>query len=299
LHAHDVPTVLQGSYGGYAGWFMGGLHDGGLPFLMATVRTNVHTVGVGIATSFLYQPGRVMASITTLALLVLFGYGAWRVRRRAPVTLVFLVLYIGLVLAWPDQPLRFVWGLWPVLMVLLLVPMEVLQQRESPRPARVGVAIAGLLLLPGMLRYNGRGFSGKWWENIPRSMTDRAQTSIRWVRMHTHPTDVVASESDPMIYLYAERHAVPVATFTALQYLRNRTPQQNADYLRQIIKAEHPQFVLVQSPGELNAARVLAADTTAAPRLTLTDSTADAYVFTVGAPAAPPPPAAPPDSTGG
>ncbi|HEU4988550.1 MAG TPA: hypothetical protein VFT41_02055, partial [Gemmatimonadaceae bacterium] len=163
LHANDLPPVLQGSYGGYAGWFMGGLHDGGLPFLIATVRTNLHTIGVGIATSFLFQPGRLFASITTLALLVLFGYGAWRARRRAPVTLIFLLLYFGLVVAWPDQPLRFVWGVWPVLMVLLLVPMEVLQHPESPRAARIGVAVAGLPLLPGMLRYNVRGFSGKWW----------------------------------------------------------------------------------------------------------------------------------------
>ncbi|OYV71814.1 MAG: hypothetical protein B7Z72_06135, partial [Gemmatimonadetes bacterium 21-71-4] len=39
-HAHDVPALLQGSYGGYTGWFMDGVHAGGLPFLVATIRVN-------------------------------------------------------------------------------------------------------------------------------------------------------------------------------------------------------------------------------------------------------------------
>ena len=296
LHAHDVPPALSGSYGSYSGWFVGGLRDGGVPFLVATVRTNVHTLAVGVATSFAFQSGRLIAAVTTLALIALFGYGAWRVRRRAPVTLIFLALYLALVVVWPDQPLRFVWGLWPVLMVLLVVPMEALQTHDTPRGMRIGVAVAGLVLLPGLLRYNGRGFKGKWWENIPRAMTDRAQPAIRWVRVHARPADVVAAESEPMIYLYAERRSVPVATFTALQYLRNRSDGQNADYLRQIIDAEHPRFVLVQSPGELAAARALAADTTVSPGLTLADSTNGSYVFRVGV-RAPAPPAPPADST--
>lgn len=286
LHAHDLPAVLQGSYGSYSGWFLGGLRDGGLPFVIATAGVNVHTLAVGVATSFRYTPSAWVTAITVLSLALLLGYGAWRVRRRAPVTLLFLALYLGLVIVWPDQPLRFVWALWPVLMVLLFAPLEVLQAATvpaAPRPWRIAVAVAALCLLPGMLRYNVRGYAGNWWASIPRSMTERAQPTIRWVRVHAHRNDVVAAESEPMVYLYGEREAVPVAAFTALQYLRGRTSQENAENLRQILAASGARYVLVHSPGELDAARTLAAMPNATPALTLSDSTGGLYVFTVGA----------------
>ncbi len=286
VHAGDVPPVLQGAYGGYAGWFAGGLHAGGVPFLLATIHTNVYRIVVGVATSFEFASSAALATVTVAALAVLFGYGAWRVRRRAPITLVFLALYLGVVVAWPDQPLRFVWGLWPVLMVLLLVPLEVLRAPDTARPARIGVAIAALCLVPGLLRYTARGYAGSWWANIPRTMTDRAQPAILWARTHTRPHEIVAAESEPMVYLYADRQAVPVATFTALQYLRGRTSQQNADALRQILQASGARYVLVQSPGELDAARTLAGTPGATPALALTDSTHGLYVFTVRGPGA-------------
>lgn len=296
LYAGDVPSVLRGSYGSYGGWFVGGLQAGGVRFLLATARTNIHALVVGVTTSFLVQPGDAVVWVTMLLLTFLFSYGVWRARHRAPVTLVFLALYLGLVVVWPDQPLRFAWGLWPVLMVLLLVPVEVAQSSKVPRALRLAVGVAVLLLVPGILRYNVRGFAGKQWESIPRGMTDRAQPTIRWVRQHARRTDVVAAESEPMVYLYTDRRSVPAETFTALQYLRSRTAAQNADELRQIVESGHVRFVLVHSPAEVDAARAMAADTTRLPRLTLTDSTSGTYVFTVGTP---PKPAAPPtDSTG-
>jgi hypothetical protein len=284
LHAHAVPPVLQGSYGSYSGWFMGGLHVGGLPFLIATIRVNVARMAAGITASFQYAPSPRIATVTMLALVFMFGYGAWRVRRRAPVTLVFLALYLALVAAWPDQPLRFVWGLWPVLMVLLLVPLEVVMAPTAARPLRVAVALAALCLVPGLLRYNTHGYAGGWWASIPRTMTERAQPAIRWVRANTRPGDVMASESEPMIYLYAEREAVPVMTFTAVQYLRDRTAQENAQALRQILVASHARYALVRSPAELDAARTLAAQPGATLTLTLSDSMPGLYVFTVGPP---------------
>ncbi|HUX34353.1 MAG TPA: hypothetical protein VMV51_10840 [Gemmatimonadaceae bacterium] len=285
LHAHDVPAVLQGSYGSYGAWFLRGVRDGGLPFVVATARVNAHTLALGVATSFRFTPSAAVTAITELALAWLLAYGAWRVRRRAPVTLVFLALYLGLVVVWPDQPLRFAWALWPLLMVLLFVPLEVLQApaEAAPQTLRIAIAAAALCLLPGMLRYNGRGYAGDWWESIPRGMTERAQPTIRWVRVHAHRGDVVAAESEPMVYLYAEHEAVPVAAFTALQYLRNRTSQENAENLRQILQLSGARYVLVHSPGELDAARTLAAMPNAAPSLTLSDSTGGLYVFTVGA----------------
>ncbi|HEU4988683.1 MAG TPA: hypothetical protein VFT41_02725, partial [Gemmatimonadaceae bacterium] len=144
---------------------------------------------------------------------------------------------------------------------------------------------------------NARGFANDWWDSIPRAATARAQPAIRWTRVHTRRTDVVAGASEPMLYLYAEREALPVATFTAVQYLRDRTDGENADDLREIVQAGGARYVLVQSPGELAAARALAADTAARPRLTPVDSAGGLYVFAVGdAPPPAAPPAAPTDS---
>ncbi len=283
VHAHDVAPVLQGAYGGYFGWFVDGVRALGAAQLLDTARVNVATIAVGVATSFRYSVSTAMTMLVVLLLAALLGYGAWRARRRAPVTLLFLALYVALVVVWPGGPLRFIWGVWPLLMLVLLVPLEVLRSPTAPRALRVAVAMAGLCLVPGMLRYNARGYRGAWWASIPRSMGDRAQAAIQWVRLHTRRSDVIAGEAEPMIYLYAERQAVPVATFTAAQYLHDRTPAQNAEYLRQILQASGARFVLVQSPGEVDAARALAADSTASPRLTLADSTGGLYVFDVGA----------------
>jgi hypothetical protein len=283
IHAHDVAPALQGAYGSYMGWFMGGLHAGGLPFVIATLRVNAVRLAAGVAASFQVMPQPPMVLATLVALVAMLGYGAWRVRRRAPVTLLFLGLYLAVVLVWPDQPLRFAWGVWPLLMAILVVPLEALQTPATTRGLRAGVVAAALLLAAGVVRYNGRGYAGEWWASIPRSMTARAQSAITWTRVHTRRGAVVAAESEPMIYLYADREAVPAATFTALQYLRPRTPQENAEALRRIVQASNARYVLVQSPGELDAARALAATPGASPSLTLADSTGGLFVFAVDA----------------
>jgi hypothetical protein len=279
LHGHDVTPVLRGSYGSYLGWFVGGWRDGGIPFVIATARVNVRALVVGVTTSFQYAANPVVSAGTAIALALMLGYGVWRVRRRAPVTLLFLAGYMGLVIVWPDQPLRFVWGIWPVVMGLLFVPLEALRTPTAPRRLRIAVAAVAVLLVPGVLRYNVRAYRGSWWASIPRSMTNRAQPAIRWVRLHAEHSDVVAGESEPMLYLYAERQAVPVAPFTALQYLRPRTPQENAAYLRRILQATGARYVVVQTGDEFAAARILAADTASRPRLSPVDSTREVFVF--------------------
>lgn len=284
VHAHDVAPVLRGSYGSYFGWFLDGLRTGGLPFLVATVRVNVRTLLLGVAASFQFRAGAAAAYATALAVVLMLACGARCARDRAPVTLVFLGLYLAVVIAWPDQPLRFVWGIWPLLMALLLVPLQTLQKAGgAPRPLRIAVAVVALALVPGLLRYNGRGYGGRWWESIPRTMTGHAQPAISWVRAHVRAGEVVAGEAEPMLYLYADRLAVPVAPFTAVQYLRSRTPQENADDLRRILEATGARYVVVQSNDELEAARTLAADTASTVRLTPADSTQDLYVFGVAA----------------
>ncbi|MDE3053441.1 MAG: hypothetical protein KGL38_09285 [Gemmatimonadota bacterium] len=297
LHAQDVPPLLQGSYGGYAGWFMGGVRAGGLPFVIATVRVNATRLAAGVTTSFQALGSNAGAWIALIAVLLALGGGAWRVRRRAPVTLLFLALYFALVLAWPDQPLRFAWGVWPLLMALLVVPLEALQHPETARPVRAVVAAAALVLAAGAARYNARGYANAWWESIPRGMTGRAERAIEWARLHTRRGAVIAGESEPMLYLYAQREAVPVETFTALQYLRPRTTAQNADDLRQILQFSSARYVLVRSPGELDAARALAATPGAAPALSLVDSAGGLFVFAVKT--APPPVSPPNDSAAG
>ncbi len=282
-HAHDVAPVLRGSYGSYFGWFLGGLQTGGLPFLIATIRVNVPTLLLGVAASFQLVGGTVVAAGTALALVLLLGYGAWCARRRAPVTLLFLGLYLAVVIAWPNQPLRFAWGVWPLLMAVLLVPLNAMRAPDTKHALRVGIAVAALALVPGLLRYNVRGYQGRWWESIPRSMTTREQPAIGWIREHVPSSDVVAAEAEPMVYLYDERQAVPVATFTAVQYLRRRTPQENADYLRRILQATNARYLVVQATDEFDAARALAADSTAPVRLTPVDSTPDLFVFGVRA----------------
>lgn len=274
LHSHVVIPALRGNYESYGGWFVEGLRAGGPGLLVRTVVRNAAalTVPLGALTAP-SMPGGVRAAMLVL-LGILTVIGIRPLWRRAPVTSVFLVLYAVIVLVWPFAPMRFMWGIWPLVMLgPVLGAREVWSWRPhdvASRAPRAVLLLGALLLAAGYGRYTVRGYRGQWWGSIARTNASALRPMILWARTHTAPNDLLAAEGEGSVYLYADRRAVPLQTFTVAQYFRRRTPDEDAQVMHDILAAYPVRAVVLWSDVTRAAARVLA--TKRAPELVVRDT---------------------------
>ena len=269
-----VPPAMRGSYDTYGSWLASGVRAEGLSLFG---RTALHTSAeIGAMFASFTAPGmpgwmRMAALAMLVALAVVGARVLWR---GAPVTALFLLLYAALTIFWPFPPARFVWGVWPL---VLLVP--VLGAREisgwhpretAPRVLRGAGLAAAALLIMGHAKYCIRGYWGEWWASIPRANALQLRPLVRWASRHTSPGEVLGVESESAVYLYAGRFAVPIQTFTARQFLERRTAAENAQVLRSILSRYSVTAVAVSGPITRDAARELA--TARPPELVVRDT---------------------------
>jgi hypothetical protein len=190
--------------------------------------------------------------MTALVAIVFLGAGMLRLSSRARVTALFLTAYIGVIVLWPFGPTRFVWGIWPVLLVVFVAGVFLVRDR-LPR-ARVAPIAAAALVAIGYGVYNVRGYRGQWWSSIGRKMAAVSVPSVLWVGEHTKPTDVVASNAELMVYLYTGRQAVPATRFSVEDFFGLPSAQSRAEALESILRAYHADVVAVVANDSLEAA---------------------------------------------
>jgi hypothetical protein len=195
--------------------------------------------------------------------------------------MLFLAAYVAIVIAWPYTPARFIWGVWP-LFVLVLVLGAIEIKSWAPRlphteAARVLLLACSLFVAVGYGRYNFRGYRGHWWSNIARTQAEHLRPVVMWARARTRPSDVLASSADPAVYLYSGRLAVPATAFTARDYFRPATVVESQTALRQILAAYHIDAVVVVSDSVRVAAQTMASGSH--PELVLRDSMPSGLVF--------------------
>jgi hypothetical protein len=255
--------------------------------LPATLRRTVgDTLGMFAA---LFSPvrGTVAHVVSLCALAVVVASGLAAGCRRMPVTILFLAGYLAIVALWPFPPSRFVWGVWPlVLLILLAGARRLLQPRRlnPPAGARSWRAVAGAFavawLACGYGAYEYRAVRGQWWSSISRANARRIMPAVRWTLTNTGPHDLVATEDDGALYLYTGRPTIPVRTFTVEQYLAVASPEQEARAsLIPLLAAFPVNAVIVGSTVTLLQAEWLASQP--APRIALRDSFPGGAVFTV------------------
>jgi hypothetical protein len=262
LHSAVVPPPMRGNYESYGAWFATGLRADGPALLGRTLqRTSGELAGMLEA---LVSPS-MPSAVHLLALLVLIGIsglGARELWRRAPVSAAFLACYLAIVLCWPFAPTRFVWGIWPLVMLPpVLGARELLRWTPSSRGAnavRWSTLAASLLLACGYATYTVRGYQHQWWSSIPRTVSRTASPLLAWIAMHTKGDALVATEVESTVYLYTGRPVVPVSTFTVDEYFEPRTPRENAAAIRSILSHYRPQAVVIMSGTMRDAARELA-----------------------------------------
>jgi hypothetical protein len=263
LHDAALAAPLRGSYGSYLGWFTDGLSQGGLPFVWHTVRTNLLEAAALVADRVAPWPGGWMRILPLIVSLALVGWGAVRLRRRAPVTLVFIALYLAAVLVWPYAPWRFVWAIWPLLVLLLMEGCFGIAgwRPDLPAFARLGVSIAAIALVAiGIARAELGTFRTRAWQAPVRDASRQIGPLIRWVADETSPNDVLVADDEPLVYLMTGRRALPPAQFTALEYVGAgpRGLDAGRNTLRALIDRYPVRYVLTVVPPTRDAARALA-----------------------------------------
>ena len=280
-HGGTLPAPLLGMYDSYAAWWLRGLRDMGPSMISATVAKTVPETTVMLSVLFSPLKGSFAHAVTLSALALLAIAGVVVSWRRMPVTLLFLAGYLAIVLVWPFQTARFVWAVWPLLLAVIVVGASAaVSRREWVRPLRAALLLGFAWVGCGYAAYESRAVRGKWWSSIARANTSRMAPLVRWVIGNTAPGEVVASEYEGAVYLYANRQALPIVSLTPGQYLHDYTARENAlEGLRPVLDAYPVRTVVVGSGKAFDAAQYLLTGST--PRLAPREQFAGGVAYTV------------------
>jgi hypothetical protein len=261
LHAHEIAPVLSGKYGAYGPWMSEGYTSEGFSFALQIIARNIQGI-VGM-NGYMFMPLRI-EWLRITALIIATGFcvaGAIACVRRMPVSVVFLAFYVLTILVWPFDANRFLWAIWPLL-VLVVWQGVVRLWRWRPSTTRLTLlrpVLLTLALLPagGFLVYNARGYRGAWWSSIQTATAKQVGPIVQWVSLHTQPGDVIATEHDLVVHLYSGRRATPVSTSLPRHRVRPQTPAEGLEALRQILAIYEPRFIIVTAQQNIASAESL------------------------------------------
>ncbi|HWH53041.1 MAG TPA: hypothetical protein VN651_15955 [Gemmatimonadaceae bacterium] len=274
--------VLGGSYEPYSDWLVKGYRHAGVALAWRTVKATSREIGTMFAIMAAPSVSHSLQVAALMIVLVLAAIGARPLWRRAPATAVFLVGYLLIVLFWPFTPTRFVWAIWPlVLLSPVLGVIEAVRWRPAASPAhavRIATIIAACLVAIGYARYNVHAYRARTWSAISRRNANAMRPLVQWVRAHTPRSAVVASDAEPVLYLYAGRSVVPVSQFTVNDYFKPATSGESSAALRGILAAYHVDVIAVMPPDSLRAALQSMASGRS-PELVLRDSMTDVVIY--------------------
>ncbi|HKN64873.1 MAG TPA: hypothetical protein VJW73_01265 [Gemmatimonadaceae bacterium] len=260
-HNDALPPLVRGAYGSYTAWLAAGWHSWGMQLLVVTVPDNIATIGMSVVRSIVPKRSAGIDVLVGGAFALLTAIGITVAWRKMRVTTLFVAGYLAIVLVWPFSPLRFVWGIWPLLMLFpaagLAAAWSSVLVRQS-RPARAGVVVLAASLALGIAAFNVQGYANAWWSSNARFHARRVLPQLAWVAKATSPNDVIASDAEAAVYLYTGRRTAPVATFTAGEYVRERTVAEETAVMSSLLESYRPRYVLVTSQKLVEATARLA-----------------------------------------
>ncbi len=274
-HRGAVAVPMRGDYESYGAWFASGAsaHPGEL--LVRTVAATTRELFATIAaTTTAGLPALWLRLLVCLCAIVLTGAGAWRLRKPAPSTMWFLASYFAIVIFWPFTPGRFLWGVWPLMVLLFAHGWVILLRRGTPL---FQFAIPALAIV-GNAVYTYRGYRGQWWSSIGRQTASVAVPTIIWAGERTKPTDVLSTNAELMIYLYTGRQAIPATSFAVTDVFTPPSAESRAAALKSILRAYRIDVVAIVANDSLEtAARRMAAEQP--PALSFVDSVPHGLIF--------------------
>jgi len=281
-HNDALPPLIRGAYGSYTAWLAAGWHEWGFHLLVVTVPDNVATIGMTIVRSIAPKGSTTVDLLVGGAFALLTVIGVASMWRRMRVTTLFVAGYLAIVLVWPFSPLRFVWGIWPLVMLFPAAGLAAAWRSSlaTRRPgARAAVGTLAAVMTLGIIAFNVQGYANAWWSSNARFHARRVLPQLAWVAKGTRPNEVIGSDAEAAVYLYTGRQAVPVTTFTAGEYVRERTIPEETAVVASLLSTYKPRYVLVTSPHLVEAAGKLTGTSPVA--LARVDSLARGLVYAV------------------
>ncbi|MEP7000675.1 MAG: hypothetical protein ABI969_09365 [bacterium] len=251
-----VATPLQGSYGPYLGFIAAGVRDGGMRFVLNTIRVNTLECWLLLQDRFATGLPAPLHSIAIAIALIAMAAGAWGAGRKAPVTIVFLTLYMGIVLLFASPPWRYAWAVWPLFALLMMDGVRTLWRPASNW--RLAVTACAAVLGFTYLRTDLHEYATRAWRAPARFPTAQIAPVIAWVRTHTGVHDVVLSEGEQVIALYTGRQVAPPISSTALEYLVPSPSSGNVARLTAMLAAVPARYVVLLAAPMVEAAAVMA-----------------------------------------
>jgi hypothetical protein len=261
LHNDALPALVRGAYGSYVAWLLAGWRAEGWRLLAVTLPDNIATVVMTIVRSTAAGPHPLLEALAGALYFGLSIPGAVHWWRRARITMLFVAFYFVIVLVWPFSPLRFVWAIWPLLMLFPAAGIVSVWRSGIVRrlpAARRGLVVAAVTLAAGIVAFNARGYVNAWWGANARFHARRVLPQLSWVARSTRPGDLIAADAEAAVYLYTGRQAVPITTFTAAEYVRERTLTEEMQVVARLLAEYHPRYVVVTAPPLLEATSQLA-----------------------------------------
>ena len=270
------PELLRGSYGPYLEWVAGGYRDGGVEFLRSVVEKNLgdgqRSIGAMLTPSL---PGAPRALAKGLAMtLFIVGMVATFRRRETRMLATAMAGYLAVVLTWPVQTERFIWGLWPLFLLVALAGAQAISRGiplalPSPRAAwlsRATLVAAGLLAV-GHAVYNVRAISRGWAVSASRQMSVRAERLISYVNSDPRLEGlVIGTDADPVVALYTGKTVVPVEIMLPRDHVQLKSTEERAADIARFDREFRPDaYVLL--PDGVHVAALLAAPLDSTRRL--------------------------------
>jgi hypothetical protein len=176
---------------------------------------------------------------------------------------VYFVLYVLLITAWPFAPQRFLLAMWPIMVLAGASAIHWLWRWRADgmaltlgRRLALGAAVA---IVAGHAAYNWRGHAEQSWTELQRQSGTSAKPLVEWVAGNTSPTDVLSTEHDVVVYLYTGRQGIPTSTFLASQRVRPFTPSEVTRWMEAMITTYNPRFLVTGWPPHVTAAESLSA----------------------------------------
>ena len=206
--------------------------------------------------------------ILQLANAIALGLAAWAAMTFARRTLGWTqpAAIVGVVVGTLSYPLLglSVYLLSAPLFAALLLPSLIFAERVAAA-ANTGLVMATVLGLGGA-RAETRAYQEQSWHQPGQRAARGAGPLILWVESKTRPEDVIAVESEQLVYLFTGRRALPPQAFTAAEYVRPTSIKSTTESLRRMLSEFPVTYIVTGDPQVLRAARVLS-DSAASPGL--------------------------------
>ncbi len=206
-HHGDVDPLIAPDYGSYFE-VLRGTGIAGLGTSLGDLARPLGVLTLG------WVPSRTVYLVCGIPAIAVGLYGLVRCARRSSIGIA-LIAYLAVLACWPVPPDRFLWAVLPWLALAWGAGGAGLWTRARAWGhglVRVAVLAFAAILALGYVPYEVRGFRGRWW-TLAGHRISVTFTGILPVLDSLPRAAVIATDQDPLVWLYTRRAAVPFSLY--------------------------------------------------------------------------------------